>query len=105
MRYAILFLTLVFAHPALAVDLETWQKKANTIILNYKKITDLTWEAPGLLYVWSNTTNVHWWTILDQHVCLMGLSHEMTGRPKGLEVAVIVRNSATEGTIESYRCR
>lgn len=105
MRIFVLFLTVVFAQPALAVDLEPWQEKANEIIMQYKRITHVDWEAPDLLYVWSDNSNVHWWTILDQHVCLMGLSHEMAGRPEGLEVAIFVRNNKTEGTMESYRCR
>lgn len=105
MRFYLLILSVFFAQPIQADELSPWQNKANEIILTYKRITHVTWVSPSLVYLWTDNANVHWWTILDQHVCKMSLDRNRIDRPEGQEVGIFVRNNASEAIIQSYLCR
>lgn len=105
MRFCLVILSFFFAQPVQADELSPWQNKANEIILTYKRITHVTWISPSVVYVWTDSSTVHWWTILDQHVCKIGLDRERTDRPEGQDVGILVRNNANEAIIQSYLCR
>ncbi|WP_395173933.1 hypothetical protein [Roseibium alexandrii] len=105
MRFAILFLTLVFAQTAFALDLQPWQNEAANKVLEYERIERAQWTAPDFLTLWSPDTDVSWNTIADQHICNNLLAPWSVDRPDGTEFVVNVWHQTTNEPLGIARCR